>query len=1585
MAELQDYLMSPTSLADYMPEEILGSISNEKTKTNLAANIATLSQDPVATFGSVKTELDVGARSSTHQSIMSRIDQEGQTAKRNMFMEMFLDENTSDEDKLAMAQQLASDTIPVQNEQDVISEQALLQGDGVLTDEGFVTRDSAIGIFRDANRLREETQKLQNAQKTFSDERWYNQVADLGELFVPFLEQGVVESLRADLEEAGIEVDGSNAFVLLGSSKKALAEAIQKMPVQQRMELLTKTTELIKSNDSVVFDSNTLILADLMQTVLVDGSYSTTDEWIDNVIGALDWIGVGSTAKSLGKFKRAKKAVDGSVAAKADIVEDADGIVSLDEGPKPKSVKDAPIIDVDYEDVTSKSVQTEVIRISPQENINRNNTGKGRAIHEAVIADKTGQLAEAVSGASRVESVANNLLPQVRKVSGGVDYKLPTPNYTKDIEARGPNPRTVLNSDTEAGRMYYYNSEKIKEQTLTLNDFENAVGLTSRPNLTSFEARSDGIDVGVTYGPLNHGYANANDAVELVKYHLRDYGVKDENLTVLRNTPKGYEPVALSPNMPIGDYLVRVDYKHRFSAKKGQVTGKRSDTMIEEVPEKSFITDLFEAFGPTGGGVRSYIFSAESVLDQRLMGGAFTAIDEAVGIEKQLIDLVRSFSKDFRGLKKARKEIFVRAVQEANNLGIHYSRTFQAKWGMTDKEYDILKKFKTVQDQLYWLENEDFVRSLKNRGYGEWTDGKGTKLIARPIARQQAKGGTRVLDPSTNQVSVLTDADLTKLYANNGVIAQLRTKFDLNGELVEYILSKEKMDSGYFRSLTTDDAVLSYRPGYYKVEYKDPLFIIEELSDGTYRTVATAPDTATANLFVKRMQNSNPGRSFFHRPDLKKMDFDNTDAQFDVSVAQGRSAQRYRGLRLQDSTQLGQPLQASNIADPIEAFQHAATSIASRMSMRDYLEAYKVRLVNSYKDVMPIVDGQPVFPDNVEQIKNRKTGRNTRRVRQARGLYRYVDMLESTSGSNLGRFTQAGLNSLADVVGNIEVRGSAPLERALREMAKKDPVAASAKTAFITQIATDPLGQLITQSGGVFMSFGRNPKFFLREGGFMEQTWAMWAHRAGVKITDDQLKRMNFSRKEWDELMFRLEQSGLPYAADVNNLMRSGAESMSEADWAALRGPMVNLPQRTVKALSLGFDMGEFFNITSAYLTLADEARKAGKLNNAEDYQRLAAETRNFTFGMNKAGQFGYQTNELRIPLQYFQVVQKMFQLITTNKSITKTQKAKLFGAVFLMFGLGIPGLKSAVDKITEDWAKDPMMFEAKEALEDGLVQYGVNAALSLVSGESQNIAVMERLNPLDYNGAQSTIVELISEHSWVELVTESPSGQTFSKIGRAMSDGLKLINLSDDNLPNNPTDLYTFVKSVGTIFSGTTNAFKAKLAWEYGKSFSAGGFVTDQETTSVEAIAKVFGFRTMDEARQFALSEDLYGTSKKEKAGWSSESDVEEWYKGVKRDLFLKGEDTSSQDAVKMIYGNVGHRLFSDHPTNLLILRKLIDRDRSRGDTQFIDGIMNAMKVGIGETEVKNMINRLPNVPREKKAELLEMIDNVEALKGGE
>lgn len=1613
MATLQDFNSSaPASLDDFQVEEPRGSIANEKTKNNIAGNFALLSDQPVETYQQVHSDLTFGNTTETGQRLQQDLEEKNKEAERQYAYKYLADPTVSDEDKRAMADWMAESwqSTEILNEIQVMSEEALVAGDGVNTADGLATRDEVSRIFHEANQYYLFRQNILNKQALFDGQDSEEIIWSIGELIFPFVEQDVISQMdEAVSAELGIDDQNDLGGVALGNFKATLFEKFQAMPIHTRMEIGQRIVDVVKNNTSAVLDENTLRSIDLIDKMLQDGSYTDAEYWFDTVVGGLDILLVGGVIRSLAKGRRfirrnpdapqipegrlPTKLADEAITRAVDAGQQAEKTVETTLRTKKPKVKLKPEAYRLWLETQTKKVKSDVVPTSPAETLPRVNTGKARQMHEAALADATDQVSQVYSGTSRAEYNADVNAVQIRnQTTGGVDVKLANPNDFHDTNISQPFSRGVRTMDDEQGRLFYYPAEKELENARVKNDFLTQTDIFPRVNMSDFIERSDGLDASVTYGRKDSGFSDPQAAIAEVKYSLRQRGVDDRNITLLKRGPAGYSPVD-NATTEAGDYLVRVDQGFRFSATRGEVgktkkgkTKADKGSMVEAGQmEDTFSGGLWGAFKSTE--VARYILAPEAIIEPRLMKAAFSAVDQGAGIQRQLVEQFNIFRKQFKGLDKPQQQNLQDAIVHANLNSVAYDTAWRAQFGLNDDAYEAALTFKRAQDNVYWLENDDALNTLRNQGYARYRNGD-TDLIAKPLPRNMVDNKLWVIDPNTGQSYKITDAQLKALYQNNGTLAQLRTPIDDNGRLIEHIVSQERVDQGYLRSLTPEDQVLNYRPGYFKVAYKDPIYLIQKVTDKDGKTMTRAYKTSESVTDAEvevaaAMRNAPAGTEYFWRHDLKKMGLSDEDASFDMNNVGGRSPQRLRGQRLESASGSAGRNVGGNVKDFEDAFKASVMSIANRTSTRQYVEAFKNRMMTEFKDLMPVRDGQRVWPGDPSSIRYRDGRPADAAVYQARSMYRFLEHLEDTSNTTAsGRAWKASMDKVADVLGQSFKTPQG--EAVFRYIGEKDPVRFSTKVAFDMQVGTAAPAQLITQGSGILPTLMMHPGFIGRYG---PQLGAIIANKYGAKLPDNFLSLAGITQKELVTMYNKAEELGIFDGADLHQIVQRSMAGVSDAQRLERAE---GLYQRNVDFLrSVGFDVGERLNLMTGFMARADESRRAGKLNTAEDWERVAGEAREYTFGMNRAGEYAFQRNDLRLPMQYMQIMFKGFGLLTTNKTLKGKTKVGVAGAALMAYGYAaVPG-SSTLDEWFANWEREgkPVQAETKKLVEDGVIEYLSNTLLGF-AWEGTGIEVSERINPFDYAGTLERVTDLVTDFSLQKIITDSPAGMTMGKIGDAVRAGSYGISYNWNQPPEDYEEAMSFVQGIANVmlspYTGWSNVVKADLALKYGKHISSSGAVTDKNVNPAEAVAKAFGFRTQAEAKAWDLRKTVQGESTREAPSWQgAREDIQIWYKAAKQWAMAEGEDPSSFEMQQKVMGAIGHSLFNENPMHLKILHDLMKRDLKNGDYEYVKVLAKMMGFGTDAGTLRALINDT-DLDQAQKEQLHQMIDSVEELKEG-
>jgi len=363
----------------------------------------------------------------------------------------------------------------------------------------------------------------------------------------------------------------------------------------------------------------------------------------------------------------------------------------------------------------------------------------------------------------------------------------------------------------------------------------------------------------------------------------------------------------------------------------------------------------------------------------------------------------------------------------------------------------------------------------------------------------------------------------------------------------------------------------------------------------------------------------------------------------------------------------------------------------------------------------------------------------------------------------------------------------------------------------------------------------------------------------------------------------------------------------------------------------------------------------------------VSAKARNYTYNMNAAGDLPYNQNALGILFQFMQVPHKA-ALQMTNRTLTRREKLKLMAYQVPMFTLPPAAMYSLFGPTLPD------DVETRNAIVQGLEGYVFNKTASLIAGEEARVD-FSSLSPLDMYGTYEFIYGLATTDA-VKMITESPSGQLIlgnnPRITKAFTRAARYFGLIDDY--EDPTTFIQVMHEVAKISSGYSSGYKASYAFSAGQKMH-GMDVIDPEVTSFEAVMQLFGFATMDEAETWYLRNKLYTEGK------DFEKDVKTWYKDLKDHLSFHGVPPKSHELTASAFGEAW-RVFglNDVRAREIILSELT-RDMKGSDGKLFQGILRTIGWQT-QDEIRGMINSLPNISEEQRAEHMSILDNIDAQK---
>lgn len=1355
---------------------------------------------------------------------------------------------------------------------------------------------------------RKEVQGLRNAHAASLDSSTNKAVYDLVETLVPFTTNvNTSKVLSGVLEELKANIGKTKAAILPGSAILAVREALANIPPEKRGDIAKKIMALNSNTGTIISDDNGFQQWITANNIFEEGGYTSTDAFLDNAATLLDAAGLGwvvrAPVRAAKVFKSARN------------VERASALPG----------------------VAPSSAANVVSQVNPD---------KGRRIFQVVMQGDD-EASKALTGVNRDEALTSMVSPQVATVDGEVAARV------VEVDRKIINISERIDEAVEGtGGIQYTPGERAKALSIVENKVRDAKDLTVNDAMTTVSADGGKVQINAVYGTSEGGFIRAEDAVAQARLSLREFGITDDNLEILKRDGDVYVPVSktLVSNTD-GDYLVRVKTEHAINPidiaqGMDQLNVKRN--WFDRVP-------MF--MSKTQGSLSRHLLDAISMLDPRIINAAAVATDRATLVDKALLELHEKFAKQFMGLDSDRRSKVYEHIKEANFKGLELDHTQLRAAGFFDEEIKALESWREAWDTHFYLENRDLVRTLQIQNYKVFDNGS-DKFFAKEI--QKNGNIAHVYDPDSASVVSLTKQELDDLYTQGGHYAQLRRPADIGGQQVEHIIVRNNANS-YLRALNNNDQVLNYRKGYYQVHYQNPVFAVKKVRDANgkvlyEKAVAVGGSTPDVEHYIRRQAAADgvsPEDWGYSKYD-KRGQLSDSDANWDLKHAEGRIAQRHRGTTLETSDSTIHIGGTEFVADPVESAIRSARSLSGRVATRDVLEVAKQRAIQQYGEFFPEVAGRKMWPGQASDISSNAT-KDAKKVADARTTWEYLNYLENGYINSMDEGFKAILNSFGQTLG---VRGMGTGERAARWLAQSGPTANARSLTFHALIGLNPLRQLLIQPHQIMRMTAYNPKAFLQS--FSDISGYLTSKMSGNPIS-----------KEAADFMKYIEDSGMLDSVDRHNLVRGTLSDMANSSSTVRRAvgktknAVIDTPRK------VGFDTGERINLLAHLATVRREAINKG-LNVSDKAVRdeLYAKARNLSYGMNFAGDMPYNQNFAGVILQFMQVPHKALLQVTTNRGLTVPEKARL--AIFDSLMWGIPAVTIAEYLGSDILPDDP---KAQEFILFGLESMILNQGFTYWTGDKVSLD-FSSLAPYDMTGWGKVIKTLWSEGIGNSLLN-TPSGQLYlgnnPRITSAFKKLAGFFGFADD--PDmKPEDEIEIAKEFAKISSGMNNAFKAKAIMEIGKRLDSKGAVIDPAVSNIEALGQLFGFGTQDAYQYYEMSKKIKNGSSKHRE--EVVKYVDEAFKIYTERL---GKDGSDPDVLLKVVGT-GFRIYKNDYVAQEIIQQELNKRIGGPDDKLLKIALDHARIVDPET-MKSYIKQLP-LNDEKKKTLLEITEHFQNAK---
>lgn len=1552
---------------------------NQESVKNLATHAALLSEGEseeavIGTYDNAMAEMERDPNKDNVSRIMELAKNQEYGQTRDALTDFLADPNVSDELKEQAAVGVLDINTDQYNSYNILSRRNLSKESTGENMEAEYVRVGLADAVEEMNAVKKEQQGLLNSQVAKGNASLGAAFADIAEYFVPFVEQkDVADALDGMRDGEGWAID--EAFTMLGNTKMELKDMLNELPPSERMEFTRKLALVVEqSTTTTLIGENDYGEMDILRTVLEDGYYGEGSKWIDNVAAVLDLVGLGATLKKPAKalFKTAKGATD-------------TGMTALRDSRRAASA--------------SRAAKT-----SAAKNAKDTNPSQARAMHEAAAADETGDTAAALYGTTREDAISSDLAPQIASVSGAVEAKL----SRVDLIYRNASDeaKEVLDDAVSSGFIELTKAEKVSARTRVVNQFEQADGFTPRKEMSQIDSHAGGVKIKSVYGPAESGFSSGKAAMDSAKWALRDFGVTDADITLLVRQGGEYVPTSLKEMEALGtiskvvkatgprkidllpkkqkDFLVQVEHDYAFNP--------ADVTEWSKFDVKYNIFDRLGVFiGKSGqGSLQRTLIDPASSLDPTITLSASSGFDKAAHLEKSLIGLGDSFATKFKKMPKDRQKLMDDLIRESNEKGLGFDHNKMVREGFDEGEIDAMRSWREYWDTAYVLENRDLARTKKAQGYSEFIDeATDTKLVVKPLAHSKVGTSAKVFDHSDGSIKTLNKQELADLYKKDGTVAQMAQPMKVGDEAVELVVSRNSPGSSYLRGITDSTEMLSYRKGYYTVQYTDPQYIVKVVkgADGVeyQRAVATAGNRLDAEHKAQRLADlDEDGSEFLVRGDKKGVKNDSSE-HWDLLQARGRTSQRVRGQRLEDSTTNIDELSTAPIANPVESLVSSSRSIANRVPMRKVIETHKMRFMDSYSDFLPDSKfGGKTWTTDPTELKYRGVGsEDGGRLADARTTMEYINYLENGYVNALDDGIKTVLKQISNWAGEASLKtttkagtkGAQALEKVAKKAAEVRGVSAMGKNAsFQMYLAASPLRQFIVQ-GHQAVQLLANHSDWIRKGNPIPEMMVLLTQQAGLRVPKKMLKSLGMDEAGAKAFYESWRKSGASASIDKQNLIRGALNGV--ADEAASFGALSKAKNVAAMPLTIsrkiGFDSGEYFNLMTSWLAHRHKAIANGEdITDLAVLDTVAAKARNFTYNMNAAGDMPYNQNALALVFQFMQVPHKAMLTMTANRVLSRSEKLKLIGFNGLMFTLPVGTMLSLLgDNVPED----PV---ARDAVLNGMYGLMLNSSLSAISGEEVRVD-WGGLSPLDMYGTAEFVHSLFTEDPGTTLAN-TPAGQLFfggnPRVTNWAKATARYFNLIDDY--ENPTTFGDVALEFAKLSSGLSAAFKSGYAKEFGLKRSSYGGITDPNVTSMEALIQAAGFQTLDESQRRWVKKELYEKSA------AYREDVQMWYTDLKRHVLRKGISPQEQEYTVQVFSEA-FRVWGNGSQARTIIQQLLRKDISKGDVRLYNQVIKAGGF-LGADKMNAMIDSLGgDMTDEKKANLKGAADLTSKMKGEE
>lgn len=625
-------------IQDFAPvKDEVTPVGNAPSNANLAAYSSVLTatnpQDIVNNYMAVNNEMSLVGQSATSQKLLGQAQAQAQTDAKPSLMTLLADPNASDEDKKRAAAAYYDSSNSMYTPNNILSTKAIsdpVAGSNKEEDESRINIGNTIDKM---NTEKQVTQNILNNELAKVDPTMQDKILNFGQLALPFTRQYMQAKIAADGSGAPIKTFLKTFVEGVGNGTIDLRQRILNTSPEDRPAMIQSVADAINAHSGIVMSNpNDMFRRQQLQDALGLSGFGSSEameqnimSWIDTGTLGLSALGKGATilkaaqaakaaktdAEAFSSFKKAYEAnAAADVAgpgAKASSSTTGASQASYASTSREVSIPGTP--EATYSNVNRDMVKSRVQPVTVAQNYKDTNPDKARAAFDVVSVDTNGNASLAMYGTDRNDAIANDLLPEVGHADGTVSHKV------GDIDAvqqtREALPADLVDFLDHDGLTQYTQAEKAATRAYKVNDFRSAVAMSPRgemfqiqPGTEMVDDTSTGFRIRGVYGPPNNGYSNASDAMELAKFALRETGIDESNITLLKRVNGKYVPT--TPEAEAAAQAPQTFENSRVNVKGQEITLKGS---------KSGDNRKVEAFNAQGKKVGSVEYVQGSEID----------------------------------------------------------------------------------------------------------------------------------------------------------------------------------------------------------------------------------------------------------------------------------------------------------------------------------------------------------------------------------------------------------------------------------------------------------------------------------------------------------------------------------------------------------------------------------------------------------------------------------------------------------------------------------------------------------------------------------------------------------------------------------------------------------------------------------------------------------------------------------------------------------------------------------------------------------------------------------------------------------